>query len=90
MLKKPSMAEAAAELAKEALAVFPLRPEGKKPLHTGWQDQATRNPKRALRMFRGEPAANIGVATGLPSQVIVIDVDVKNGAPGLESLGRSS
>ena len=63
-------------------AVFPCGGKIPKTKH-GFKD-ATRSLEEAERIFI--PGDNIGIATGQMSGIFVVDVDVKNGAKGLESL----
>jgi P4 family phage/plasmid primase-like protien len=66
--------------------VFPLIPNSKKPLtKNGFKDAST-SAFRVTKWWTDHPDANIGIATGQVSQLAVLDVDVKNGAKGLESL----
>ncbi len=90
-LTLPDMAD---RLARLRLPVFTLSPAGK-PLCPQWWTRATADPASARAMFtasNGSPRVdvNLGICTGgdTPSglAVIVIDVDVKGGAPGLTSL----
>lgn len=80
--------EQAKSLAEKGFRVFPLEVDGNTPAHEGWQAAATSDPQAADRNWRdpfGEPIAyNIGIATG--QGLTVLDVDVKKGQPGLESL----
>ena len=64
--------------------MFPVR-EGAKfpPLVEGWPDKATTDPEQIRSWWARWPNANIGVHC---KDHIVIDVDVKNGKPGLQSL----
>lgn len=75
-------------LARQGFRVFCLDVDGNTPAHEGWQASATSDPNTADRMWRdatGEPVPfNIGIATG--RGLTVLDVDVKNGQPGAESL----
>lgn len=57
---------------------------GKHPRITEWQHQASSDEAQIRTWWRGWPDANIGVACG--AEVVVIDVDVKAGAPGESSL----
>jgi hypothetical protein len=59
---------------------------GKKPLKTGWQQEATSAPDQIRELWRKEPQANIGWAMG--HGFAAIDVDTKDGKPGVESLFR--
>lgn len=73
--------DAALALAAEGFHVFPCQPDGKKPLHTGWQAEATRTPQ-----WQG---GNIGISTskfGDDAALLVIDVDVKPGKNGNHAL----
>jgi putative DNA primase/helicase len=75
---------AAASYAARGWAVFPLRPHGKEPLTPhGYQDGST-DPETIAGWWREWPGANIGVATGSPSGMAVLDVDPRHG--GDESL----
>lgn len=64
--------------------VFPLRPSDKRPLSLHGFHDATLDPKQIEAWWRAEPNAGIGVATGSPSGVVVLDVDPRNG--GRESV----
>jgi hypothetical protein len=67
--------------------VFPLASRQKIPLagSSGFKD-ATTDSDRIQRWWSERPDANIGLATGKPSGVWVIDVDQKNGKDGAASL----
>ena len=67
-------------------SIFPLRPNSKLPLTAHGFKDATRDPSRILAWKRQHPEANWGIATGLVSGLLVVDVDVKNGGIGMESL----
>ena len=71
-------------MAERGPPVFPVR-EGAKfpPLVEGWPDKATTDPEQIRSWWARWPNANIGVHC---KDHIVIDVDVKNGKPGLQSL----
>lgn len=57
---------------------------GKHPLFRGWQQEATSERERILAWARRFPRANVGVATGAPSGIVVLDVDPRHG--GSEAL----
>jgi hypothetical protein len=79
-----ALAAAAQWYAKKGWPVFPCVPGGKKPLTGhGYQD-ATTDPATVRAWWDRWPDANIGIATGAAG-LVVVDCDVKNGAPGLES-----
>lgn len=67
-------------------AVFPLIPNSKKPLTTNGFKDASKDPEAVRRWWTIHPDANIGIATGMVSGIAVIDVDVKGGTNGFESL----
>jgi putative DNA primase/helicase len=47
---------------------------------------ATRDPVEIERLFADHPERNVGVVPGPASDLLVLDVDVKNGARGMEAL----
>ena len=60
---------------------------GKHPRIAAWQDEATTDDNRIIRTWWGKwPNANIGVACGAASNLLALDVDVKNGHDGIASL----
>lgn len=67
--------------------VFPLSAGQKVPLvgSRGFKD-ATTDKNLIRRWWVEHSEANIGIRTGIASNLAVVDVDVKNGQPGLESL----
>jgi hypothetical protein len=72
------LAVAAVKLATRGWSVFPLQPGGKRPhprlAPHGFHD-ATAAKMRALHIWREQPAANIGMATGAASGIVVVDID---------------
>src|SRR3990167_7996887 len=72
--------------AEKGWNVFPLVPNNKNPLTQNGFKDATKNPDQIRAWLEDKPLANIGIATGKESGFFVIDIDVKNGAKGLESL----
>ena len=79
--------EAARAYAKSGYHVFPLSPGNKKPLACshGFKD-ATTDLEQIDKWWTDTPKANIGISTGDPSGRVVLDVDVKDGAIGMQSL----
>lgn len=71
-------------LAKEGFHVFPLLPREKTPLTKHGFKDATRDEGLIRNWWRTTPTANIGVATGAVSGIVVLDVDAGHG--GNESL----
>lgn len=57
---------------------------GKHPAFKGWQDAATDNLIEVERIWRKNPKYNIGILTGEPNAIDVLDIDPKNN--GIESL----
>jgi hypothetical protein len=56
-------------------SVFPCRPGEKVPATVDGFQSATRDPERVVSYWSKNPDANVGVATGKPSNIVVIDVD---------------
>jgi hypothetical protein len=85
--------QAAYQYARLGWAVFPLRPGDKRPFpgSNGFKD-ATSDPEEVAAIWRKYPTANIGLATGAASGVVVVDIDVdqekgKNGFSTLSERG---
>jgi len=74
------MIEAALSYAENGWPVFPLSPNGKSPLKgsNGHKD-ASLSPEQIQTWWNNNPTANIAVATGNPSSLIVFDVDPQHG-----------
>jgi len=73
------LGQAAIERGRAGFAVFPCWPRGKTPLTTNGHLDATRDEASICALWRRWPNANIGVATGAPSGLIVVDVDGDEG-----------
>jgi putative DNA primase/helicase len=87
----PGAARQASQLGRAALCyarlgwpVLPLRPRSKVPLTRHGYKDATTDERTILSWWTRWPNANVGVATGAASGVVVLDVDPRHG--GLESL----
>jgi hypothetical protein len=78
--------DAAAALVSVGFKVFPLVPGAKLPLVKAWQKVATDDADLIGEWVNRWPNANIGVVTGAPSGVVVIDLDVKDDRNGLQDL----
>jgi len=72
--------------AMRGFKVFPLLEGIKSPRDKGWFDSATKNGGEIAKLFEGSNRYNIGISTS--DNLLVLDVDVKNGKGGLESLAR--
>ena len=71
--------------ARAGLPVFPLA--GKIPYHgTHGHRDATTDEAAVAQMWAERPKANIGLATGRRSGIIVLDMDVPEGYYGLQEL----
>ncbi len=81
-------AQAAEALASVGLAVVPIAPGKHYPAGLNkWQDQATTDIDTIRTWYQGHyKDYGVGVATGALSGVWAIDIDVKDGKPGAESL----
>jgi hypothetical protein len=80
-------AQAAADFAAAGFSIFPLLPGEKRPhklAPNGFKD-ASADPEQIAAWWREAPKANVGLWPG-GSGLLVLDVDVKKGAGGLESL----
>ena len=79
----------ACRYAEWGYAVLPLERGGKRPHRMlpdyGGVHWATTDQRRIVDWWTIDPAANIGVATGAASRLVVVDMDVKNGKDGIES-----
>lgn len=77
--------QSALELAANGLRVFPITPNASKPpAIEGWQEKATTDRATIENWWRQNPDFNIGIAAG--KGLVVVDADVKNDRPGLDSL----
>jgi hypothetical protein len=69
-------------------SVIPLRPRDKKPALASWKEYQTRRPteEEVRSWWQRWPDANIGIATGAVSGIIVLDVDGEDGRRSLEEI----
>ena len=79
---------AAAGFAGAGVPVFPCAPGGKHPITEHGFHEATTNLAQVRQWWRRFPKANIGVPTGRPSGVVVVDVDV-HGVNGFAACCRA-
>jgi len=82
-----SKLDAALAYAAKGWAVFRLAPKSKKPIAgtNGFHD-ATTDSEQIVRWWTETPDANVGIACGAVSDLLVLDVDVKKGKRGDEAL----
>jgi hypothetical protein len=69
-------------------AVFPLRPDDKRPATERGFHDATTDSARVVDEWARQPNANVGIATGAVSGLVVIDVD-PGGDETIEALKRT-
>lgn len=82
-----SLKKSAIQYAKAGLRVFPLVPNSKgKQVLKSWKSEATTDIEQINTWWNKNPNYNIGIATG--NGLLIIDIDVKKGAKGLESLKK--
>jgi putative DNA primase/helicase len=82
-----SMLTAALHWAEQGWKVFPVRKGGKTPLPIrAWQDMATDDPARIVELWTAFPESNIAALCG--DDIVGVDVDVKRGGVGDDSLNR--
>jgi len=80
--------ERALACVEQGWAVFPVATNAKTPLTKNGFKDASKSPDAVRKTFAKHKNPNIGLATGEVSGVAVIDVDIKKGAKGRESLGQ--
>ena len=78
--------EAALVYARQRYAIFPCDPISKKPYIKGWPQAATTDEQQIREWWGQRPNALIGLPTGKLNGFWVLDVDVKNGKNGWDSL----
>lgn len=67
--------DAALDLAARGFAVFPCKPRGKQPATQHGLHDATTDPDRIRAWWAQTPSANVAIATGEISGIVVVDVD---------------
>ena len=101
MVKLLMLTQISAQHAKTGYAVLPLYeptehgcscgdPDcsraGKHPRIKEWKDGASKDPVQVALYWAQHPYANIGIATGEPSKIFVVDVDGEEGRKTLATL----
>ena len=76
---------AAQVLASFDWPVFPVNPNTKAPLITGWQSRATCDRSGIIDLFKDYPSAAIGLVTGQKSGLVVLDIDERENFSGLQN-----
>lgn len=80
------MMEYALSYVSQGYAVFPLKPNAKIPFEGGhgFKD-ASKDPEVVRQWWSQHPEANVGIATGRISGIVVLDIDRKHGVDGAVS-----
>jgi hypothetical protein len=73
------LARAAISYARRGLRVHPIRPDQKLPLLDDWPSRAALDPRTIESWWRRWPTANIAIATGGETRLLVVDVDPDSG-----------
>jgi hypothetical protein len=73
-------------MAERGLRVFQIKAGTKDRPLGKWKQLATADPKMAAALWSGNPSANIGIACGVESGVLVIDLDIKGGKDGAAAM----
>jgi hypothetical protein len=87
--EEPSLAASALRYANLGIPVFPCVPGGKQPLTPNGFHDATSVARVVHGWWQRTPDANIGLPTGAPTGVLVVDVDVHSGASGFAAFERA-
>ncbi len=85
-----NMLDVALDYVAKGWPVFPLRPGAKTPMVSGGFSSGTTDTAQIKEWWEKHPTANIGIATGACSSLVVLDVDVKNGKNGVRALEKLS
>lgn len=81
-----SLLESALHYAAMGWRILPVNPLIKVPAIKEWQTKATRDPDQITAWWSANPHYNVGALCG--PDIVVVDIDVKDGTPGVESLSR--
>ena len=79
------MIDAATTLSLTGVPIFPVKAD-KSPHIRSWQTKASTDQITVKKWWKKWPEANIAMPTGSQSGFVAVDVDVKNGVDGYESL----
>jgi hypothetical protein len=86
--KLSQMGQQALLWARAGVPVFPIRPRDKRPACRNGLLDATVDQERITRAWLDHPDLKIGVRCGMPSQLVVLDVDGDDGFESLRGLER--
>lgn len=84
-----SLAGAALVFASTGVAVFPCAPGSKEPLTAHGFKDASADPARVASWWRKVPDANVGLPTGAPNAVDIVDIDVHGEASGFAAIAKA-
>lgn len=73
------MLRAALAYAGMGFAVFPCASRGKAPLTVHGVKEAAKDPAVIRALWRAHPDANVAIATGAISGIVVLDIDPRHG-----------
>jgi len=82
----PNMRAVAQFYARHGWRVFPLKPAAKVPLTEHGCLDATRDVEQVAAWWQRWPTANVGIATGAESGLLVVDIDGEEGELALAEL----
>ncbi len=80
-MSEPNMKRAAEWYANKGFPVFPLKPGQKEPFTAHGFKDATTDAAQIQRWWERWPTANIGMPTGAVTELLVLDLDPRNGGP---------
>lgn len=78
--------EAARDYAARGWRVIPIVAGQKRPTLSNWQNVATVDPDKIANWWGHGDRYGVGIVTGEESGIFVLDVDVADGKPGMETL----
>ncbi len=73
---------------KKGWTIFPCNPNGKFTTVDGGYKNGSSVLLKIYKWWEDSPNSNIGLVTGEVNNLVVVDVDVKDGAPGLKGLSE--
>lgn len=84
----PSAGAVAYACVQLGFSVFPLVPGTKRPAIEGWKERATSDPDQVREWWAGGEFTGcpVGIATGPGSGVWILDIDMKHGVNGFDTL----
>jgi hypothetical protein len=77
--------DAARSYAERGWRIIPIKAGEKRPTFSDWTNVATTDPDRIARWYNGTNHG-VGIVTGQASGIFVLDVDIADGKPGIDTL----